>query len=567
MVPGEGGGAGHPPVLRGPTVLPSRAVRRQAQWLFLRWGRPVAPAATLIAYATVEALRPETAADRMLLPLAVSVAVGVGYALLLPRLGAVAVLRALVVLDTLLIAWMTVALGRPDVLAIAYVWSLAIAGVLLGSRETLAATALAAACAVAVPYLSATDVSLVVVVTNAIVLVLVGAILAFAAQQARDAEARLLEEAGLNAAALRIGNAVRLSLDREEIFERAVSELGEATQAARALARLTVEHAPLHQWVRPGIEPVRVETVPATVAAVARERRPLVYESRDGVDDPAVLEYMRRFSFHAWAAYPIVWGGEVLAVIGLHDDRPRRWGPELALLERVLPQLAAALAQARAYGRERDLARMREELVANVSHELRTPLTSTLGFLQTLERRGSALAPAERERFLALATQQAQRLAYLVEDLLQLATVGRAMPLDRRQVALREVVEAAAQPLDLGGRALRIDVPAELRAEVDPRRLLQVFSNLLANAQRHGSGAIEVSGRREGDRLRVAVRDEGEELPEDARERIFLPFARWSADREGTGLGLPISRAIVEAHGGSLVYADGAFVLRLPGGA
>ena len=539
-------------------------MRGRTQWLFLRWGRPVAPAATFAVYGVVALLRPETPAQQILLPLAVSVAAAVGYLLLLPRLGPVRVLRLLVVVDTLLIAWMTVALERPDVLAIAYLWSVAIAGVFLGGRETLAATALAGTCAAIVPYLGDFGAEAIVVVTDVVVIALVGSILAFVAREARDAETRLVEESRRDAAALRISETFRASLDAGEIVERALEELGSATGAARALCRVLAEGAELRQWVRPGVPRVEVEGVPATVAAVARQAHPLVVRSRAEPVPDDVRAYMEAFGTHAFAAYPVVWGGRVLAVIGFHHTEPRDWGPELELLERAVPQLAAALAQAEAFGAQRQLAEMREQLIANVSHELRTPLTATLGFLRTLERPELTLDDERRAELLRHAREQAERLALLVEDLLLLAKSGRSLPLDQRPVALAEVVEAAARGLDLGDRPLRTLLERDVIAYADPNRLVQVLSNLLSNAHRHGRGEIVVDGARDGGVVRVAVRDQGPPLPPEAGEAIFVPFARWSGDSYGVGLGLAISRGIAEAHGGSLAYEDGAFVLTLP---
>jgi signal transduction histidine kinase len=79
----------------------------------------------------------------------------------------------------------------------------------------------------------------------------------------------------------------------------------------------------------------------------------------------------------------------------------------------------------------------------------------------------------------------------------------------------------------------------------------------------HGEGDVRVSGSRLNGRATVVVADEGPGIPERLREEVFIPFARWNERTAGTGLGLPISRAIVESYGGTLVY-DGAFVVSLP---
>jgi signal transduction histidine kinase len=122
------------------------------------------------------------------------------------------------------------------------------------------------------------------------------------------------------------------------------------------------------------------------------------------------------------------------------------------------------------------------------------------------------------------------------------------------------------------GREYRVDIPADLSARADPDRLVQVLSNLLSNAAKHGSGSVIVTGEREDGVVRLEVSDEGEGVPADRVADLFIPFARWGGRSDSTGLGLAISQGIVEAHGGSLEYrpaqsgAGHAFVVTLPRG-
>lgn len=534
------------------------------QRLFLTWARPVAPALCLVAYGIFALVRPETNAERILPLLGLSVLAGIGYGLAARRFGAEPVLRVLLVVDTLLLAAMTAALARPDELAIAYFWSIGLAAFFFGARETLGTTVLATVCVATVPSLGDFGSDPVVVFTDAIVVALIGGLLALLSSRRRDAEDALRVESELDASALRIAEQVRSSLDVEEVLNAAVAELGHATGSDRVLLRLVQPFA-LHQWVRDGLEPVE----PARVESIAVRRgpysEPFRVERLEDAPDESVAGFMRDFGVRSLLAYPLVWQDEPLAVLSLHRGEPRRWGPELALLERVGPQLAAALVQARAFEQLREVALTRERLIANVSHELRTPLTSTLGFLQTLERGDLELSHEERAAFVAVAREQAERLAALVEDLLTLARIESRGAQPREQAAeVGTAVSLAARELTFADRRLSLEIERDLRVRADERRLVQIFSNLLGNALVHGAGEIRVRGRREAGWVEIEVADDGPPIPAERHEEIFVPFARWNESAVGTGLGLPISRSLAEAHGGSVVYDGSAFVVRLP---
>ena len=215
---------------------------------------------------------------------------------------------------------------------------------------------------------------------------------------------------------------------------------------------------------------------------------------------------------------------------------------------------------------------MREDLVANVSHELRTPLTSTIGFLRTLEREDVELTEAQRREFIAIARREAERLARLVDDLLQLTRWDRgAISLVQEPIDVPELVARAAEAVDVpDDRHIRIDVPDGLVARADAHRMLQVLTNLLSNGVRHGEGDIVIAGRDEGEHVELAVTDAGQGVAPANVPALFEPFARWSKHRDSSGLGLAIARKIVEAHGGTLTYrppSNGtphAFVVELP---
>ena len=177
-----------------------------------------------------------------------------------------------------------------------------------------------------------------------------------------------------------------------------------------------------------------------------------------------------------------------------------------------------------------------------------------------------------RRRLLKIARADAERLARLVDDLLDFERLERGtMQLELAPVELEPVVDRAAAIAGLPqDREIEVDLPRGLAARADEGRLLQVLTNLLANAAEHGAGTVRVmAGERDG-RVEVAGSDDGPGIAREHLPELFLPFARWSRRRDSTGLGLAIARGIAHAHGGTLVYEPGenggrhAFVLTLP---
>jgi signal transduction histidine kinase len=238
----------------------------------------------------------------------------------------------------------------------------------------------------------------------------------------------------------------------------------------------------------------------------------------------------------------------------------------------------------------------KSRFLANVSHELRTPLTSVVGFAKLNRKRLDEtvfpVVPREDPRVdrairqvgdtLGIIVAEGERLTALINDLLDLAKIesGRfefhMAPLrledvvDRATAATASLFEAADLPL-------RTDIEPGLPAVTgDLDRLVQVVINLLSNAVKFTSeGGVEVRVRQDHEALRVEVVDTGKGIPDADHERIFEPF-RQASDTlpdgpKGTGLGLPISRQIVHAHGGEMgvvssVGQGSTFWFTVPGG-
>ena len=211
--------------------------------------------------------------------------------------------------------------------------------------------------------------------------------------------------------------------------------------------------------------------------------------------------------------------------------------------------------------RLRESERAKSELVSVVAHELRTPLASVLGFTSMLLQRDST--PEQRREYLNIIDAQGRRLAALVNDFLDVQRLDEGkLSIARELVDVARVVReqselfAGQSPKHL----LDVSLPAApLPVRGDSNRLAQVVANLLSNAIKYSprGGVVHVAGERHGSLVRVSVRDDGVGIPGDVQKQIFSKFFRGHATAdgiEGSGLGLSISRSLVEAHGGRINF-------------
>lgn len=230
----------------------------------------------------------------------------------------------------------------------------------------------------------------------------------------------------------------------------------------------------------------------------------------------------------------------------------------------------------------KNLEAVRREFVANVSHEFRTPLAIINGYIETLLD-GGLEDRTTAQAWLKVMAKNGRRLSLLIEDLLTLSQVEHHSPeLEFQSVDLLELLNRVTERiapaiLERNGR-VTVDWSSEAaRAEVDPRRIEQVFENLLENAVRHATSdgvAIAVTARRLDDEIEIVLSDNGPGIPYRDQHHIFERFYRVQKDRSrtgggGTGLGLSIVKHIVLAHSGSVAVESipgqgAAFKIRLP---
>ena len=213
--------------------------------------------------------------------------------------------------------------------------------------------------------------------------------------------------------------------------------------------------------------------------------------------------------------------------------------------------------------RLKQLENTRREFVANVSHELRTPLSMIKGYVETLLD-GAKDKPEVATKFLQTIEKHADRLTYLIEDLLTISRLESGqLVMNLQRADLHGIAEHVVT--DLGDRAvakqvkLLNQVPVGLAAQADGERLRQVLFNLVDNAIKYGrtDGNVVIGGRKaEQPEVELWVRDDGPGIPPEAQPRVFERFYRVdkarSRDDGGAGLGLAIVKHIVQSHGGEV---------------
>ncbi|MEM7200389.1 MAG: HAMP domain-containing sensor histidine kinase [Planctomycetota bacterium] len=223
----------------------------------------------------------------------------------------------------------------------------------------------------------------------------------------------------------------------------------------------------------------------------------------------------------------------------------------------------ALLAAVRGLRREGDALRARAEFLTSVTHELKTPLASVRLLAEMLQE--GRVAGAERQReYHRMIASEAMRLSVLIENVLDLGRMERgerAYDLQSGPLveAVRDTVTLFAPVAERAG--LRLDVQLDLRrvtARFDRDALVQALFNVLDNARKYGAGGgvIELEGERNGAAYHVRVRDRGPGVAAAERELVFERFRRGARQADGStpglGLGLPLARAILRAHGGDL---------------
>ncbi|MGA8046271.1 MAG: GAF domain-containing protein [Dermatophilaceae bacterium] len=307
------------------------------------------------------------------------------------------------------------------------------------------------------------------------------------------------------------------------------------------------------------------------VGRAVTERRPLqIADTATEPLDPH-LEVLHREGWRSVLAIPMLRGDLIVGVVVIRRRRPGSFSDDMVeLLQTFATQSSIALVNARLFSEletksaELEVAsRHKSEFLASMSHELRTPLNAVIGFSEVLIDRTFGELNDRQDEYLHDIWRSGRHLLELLNEILDLSKVeaGR-MELEPSTVVVEDAVGYAVSMVRERatghGIAVNVEVAGDaMVAHTDELRLKQVLLNLLSNAVKFtpDGGAVQVRAVRQNDELVVTVTDTGVGVPPEDRERIFESFqqgGRGVAREEGTGLGLTLTRRIVELFGGRL---------------
>jgi signal transduction histidine kinase/putative methionine-R-sulfoxide reductase with GAF domain len=276
--------------------------------------------------------------------------------------------------------------------------------------------------------------------------------------------------------------------------------------------------------------------------------------------------------FRRYLGVPIMSKGQVLGTVCLFDANAQEIKDALlALVQSMANQIGIAVENARLYAEQsaavtrlRELDGLKTAFLANMSHELRTPLNSILGFADVVLEGLDGPLTENMSNDVLLIQKNGQHLLHLINDVLDMAKIeaGR-MNLIPEKFRLHEIMEDAvsiATPL-ASAKSLPLNIEKasdrEVEIEADRTRIRQVLLNLVTNAVKFTEqGKVSICARRQDDKVLLTVRDTGVGIPQDHLENVFLEFTQVDTSETrrvgGTGLGLPISRRLIEMHSGRM---------------
>jgi len=252
---------------------------------------------------------------------------------------------------------------------------------------------------------------------------------------------------------------------------------------------------------------------------------------------------------------------------------------ELSLTPYESPDGKRYLLNVQDISERRQIEKMKQDFVAMISHDLRTPLGSILGTLTMLEEGIYGALSDKGVKRVSGAHQNARRLIGMVSDLLDIDRMEHGlMQLDVHKVPLGEIFDASINAVRSFAEQHDVILEAdsgEIELNADSERIVQVVVNLLSNAVKFSpkGGSVRLSGKAEDGFVEISVVDQGRGIPKELQDSVFQKFKQVSAQDgkrgKGTGLGLPICKAIVESHGGTIgveseVDHGSRFFVKLP---
>ncbi|MGE0616345.1 MAG: ATP-binding protein [Bacteriovoracia bacterium] len=314
-------------------------------------------------------------------------------------------------------------------------------------------------------------------------------------------------------------------------------------------------------WPRIGIN----EDLP--VPEAYRTGRPLFLESAAQLQQDFPVLRSRPTPYASTAVIPLLIEGKVFGVLALSFNQPQSFAHEdRDFLLTLGSQFAQALHRAQLYDNAQKAIRIRDDFLSIASHELKTPLTPLKLQLHGLVRHAQKgtlkdLTPEKLKQLAESSDKQIGRLTHLIDDLLDVSRISAGkLSLNCEEFNLSELIEEVVnryqQQLVAANCTVDVQIEPGITGRLDRLRIEQVLVNLLTNAAKYAPGqAVKVTLARDGEIAKLQVQDQGPGISPEDQNRIFDRFEQGESGSPaggGLGLGLYISRQIVQAHGGDI---------------
>ncbi len=282
------------------------------------------------------------------------------------------------------------------------------------------------------------------------------------------------------------------------------------------------------------------------------------------------LAFLRSLGLRSYVSAPLIAGGRTIGALTFATASSGRvlTEPDVRFVEDVASRVALAVDNALAYEEARRASRLKDEFLATLSHELRTPLNAILGYVRMMQ--SGLIARDKQSKAIETVARNATSLTHIIEDVLDVSRIiSGKLRLDVQSVDVARVVSDAVESVHPAATAkgVRIIVVADPRSEPvagDPERLQQLVWNLVSNAVKFTprGGQVQVRVERSNSRVNIVVSDTGVGISREFLPHIFERFRQADAGTTrkhgGLGLGLAITRHLVELHGGTIeAVSDG----------
>ena len=327
----------------------------------------------------------------------------------------------------------------------------------------------------------------------------------------------------------------------------------------------------------------------SVIAQAARTEEPIIVA--DTTDSDIFLPYPLLPDTRSEMAIPMIVAEQLIGIFDVEANIPNRFSQDdVRTYNTLASQTAVALQNAQLYEEQvqtverlRELEKLKSSFLANMSHELRTPLNSISGFTQVMLEGIDGELTEYMEDDLKLIEKNAKHLLTLINEMLDMAKIEAGkVTISIEQVELRalleEIIKITQSLATTKGISLKLesDIPKEMMVMLDGMRIQQVMLNLIGNAVKFTEdGGVTIDASVSDEKITIRVIDTGLGIPSDKLEVVFEAFSQveTSTTRKvgGTGLGLPISRHLVEMHEGRLwaessgIDGEGsAFIVELP---